>query len=702
MKCYAGNFSDEENTFILYNQDGESYTPIEGTKFVITDLDGKNVFDVNGQIVGELENINGNELYVLTTNNNGKISANLPKGNYKAVKVYENEAYILEENEEQRTYYFDIETYEEDKNEWINGIRGYSWNDIKSTIKTSNNQIVSVGSVSEYSKDVTGEFFDGVDLDNDENIDQKSNGQEDGIIVFYDDKGKYIKSETLGGDDDDSCNQIIQTNDGGYIIIGYVSSAKVTLNGKFIPKLSKNNYDVKGKDGFILKIKSDGEYEWAIRLGGNLDDEIIKITECENGDLGIVGNFCSNNLNIYENDEDYSIKEIMANNGEKNAFFIVYSKDGKYKWSKCISGNKEVEASSIAEMSDGFVMAVNYKGMINVENKYTFNIKGQHYMNSIIIKYSKEGEYLWNYDMFTTETNIYFTDKYIKISQIGVTKENNLIVAVNLAGTIKGKMEKSKFYTTIYNCQEQGICTNLMMFSEEGEFINNIYDLNAKINNSNSSNATIACTDLVITKDNNILFCGYYYSESDIIVDKNKEKSKENDLMKTSYTNGYVLKIDLDGNVKFSECMYRSNTALVSISVVNSVFEMEDEKILISGNFKWNTLTTRSLYNTYITKELNQKYYLNRMGNTEGFVLCESINREFKEIAIPKKITINSNKKPNVVKPDVTKITELPMTGRYDKNIFSIIGITLILVGLYLINYATYIKNYQKEENENK
>lgn len=665
-------------------------------------MEGKNVFDVNGQIVGELENINGNELYVLTTNNNGKVSANLPKGNYKAIKVYENEAYILEENEENRTYYFDIETYEEDKNEWINGIRGYSWNDIKSTIKTSNNQIVSVGSVFEYSKDVTGEFFDGVDLDNDENIDQKSNGQKDGIIVFYDDKGKYIKSAILGGEDDDSCNQIIQTNDGGYIIIGYVSSTKVTLNGKIIPKLSKNNYDVKGEDGFILKIKSDGEYEWAIRLGGNLNDEIIKITECENGDLGIVGNFCSNNLNIYENDEDYSIKEIMANNGEKNAFFIVYSKDGKYKWSKCISGNEEVEVSSIEKMSDGFVMAVNYKGMINVENKYTFNIKGQHYMNSIIIKYSKEGEYLWNYDMFTTETNIYFTDKYIKISQIGVTKENNLIVAVNLAGTIKGKMEKSKFYTTIYNCQEQGICTNLMMFSGEGEFINNIYDLNAKINNSNSSNATIACTDLVITKDNNILFGGYYYSDSDIIVDKNKEESKENDLMKTSYTNGYVLKIDLDGNVKFSECMYRSNTALVSISVVNSVFEMEDEKILLSGNFKWKTITTRSLYNTYITKELNQKYYLNRMGNTEGFVLCESINREFQEITIPKKITINSNKKPNVVKPDVTKITELPMTGRYDKNIFSIIGITLILVGLYLINYATYINNYQKEENENK
>ena len=293
MKCFAGDFNDEENTFILYNQDGESYTPIEGTKFVITDLEGKNVFDVNGQIVGELENINGKELYVLTTNNNGKVSVNLPKGNYKAIKVYENEAYILEENEEHRTYYFDIETYEEDKNEWINGIRGYSWNDIKSTIKTSNNQIVSVGSVSEYSKDVTGEFFDGVDLDNDENIDQKSNGQKDGIIVFYNDKGKYIKSAILGGEDDDSCNQIIQTNDGGYIIIGYVSSTKVTLNGKIIPKLSKNNYDVKGKDGFILKIKSDGEYEWAIRLGGNLNDEIIKITECENGDLGIVGNFCS-------------------------------------------------------------------------------------------------------------------------------------------------------------------------------------------------------------------------------------------------------------------------------------------------------------------------------------------------------------------------------------------------------------------------
>lgn len=629
----------------------------------------------------------------------------MPKGNYKAIKIYENEAYILEEDEEKRTYYFDIETYKEDKNEWINGVRGYSWNDIKSSIKTNNNQIISVGTISEYSKEVTDEFYDGVDLDEDEKVDQKSNGQKDGIIIFYDENGNYLKSETLGGDDDDSCNQIIQTKDGGYIIVGYVSSFVVTLNGKVVSKLSKANYEVKGRDGFILKMNSNGEYEWAIRLGGNLDDEIVKTIENENGDISVIGNFCSENLNIYENDDENYIKEKIVNSGEMNAFFITYSENGKYKWSKSINGNEQVEASSIVEMSDGFVMAVNYKGLINIENQYSFNIKGQHYMNSIIIKYSKEGEYLWSYDMFTAETNIYFSDKYIKISEIGVTKENNLVVAINCAGIIKGKMGKSKIYTTIYSCKEQGIWINLMKFSENGEFLDNIYDLNAKINISDSSNATIACTDLTITRDNNILFCGYYYSESDIIVDKNKVKSKENDLI-NAYTNGYVLKIDLDGNVKFSECMYRSNTATTSTSVVNSVFEMDDEKILICGNFKWKTLTTRSLYNTYITNELNTKYYLNRIGNTEGFIICESMNRKFNEIPISKTITISSEKKPNIVKPEITKITELPMTGSNEKNIAIIIGVISIIVGLYLINYATYIKKLpkwnKKEENENK
>lgn len=638
-------------------------------------------------------------MYVLTTDNNGKITADLPKGNYKAVKIYENEEYILEEDEEKRTYYFNIETYKEDKNEWVKGVRGYSWNNINCSIKTNNNQIISVGTISEYSKEVTGEFYDGVDLDEDEKVEQKSSGQKDGIIIFYDENGNYLKSETLGGDDDDSCNQIIQTKDGGYIIVGYISSSIVTLNGKVIPKLSKANYEVKGKDGFILKINLDGEYEWAIRLGGNLDDEIVKIMENENGDINVIGNFCSENLNIYENDVVNNIKEKITNTGEMNAFLITYSGDGKYKWSKYTEGKERVEASSIVEMLDGFVIAINYKGIINIENQYTFNINSKHYMNSMIIKYSKEGEYLWSYDMFTVETNIYFSDKYIKISEMGVTKENNIVVAVNCAGIIKGM--QSMVYTTIYSCQENGICLDLMLFSENGKFLNNIYNLNAKVSISDSAVATITCTDLIITRDNNILFCGYYYSSVNIIVDKNKVESNENDF-KSAFTNGYILKIDLDGNVKFSDCMYRSNIEYSSISTINNIFEMDDEKILICGNFEWKTLTTRSLYKTYIANEMDTKYYLNRIGNTEGFLVCESMNREFKEIAISKVITVSSSRKPNITKPEVTRITELPMTGSNEKIITIIIGIISIIVGLYLINYATYIKKLPRNGTRRK
>lgn len=110
----------EEYTFNLYNQDGESFVPIEGTKFEITDLEGKNVTDVNGNIVGTLENIQGQDHYVLTTDQNGKIGANIPKGSYKAVEILANEAYVLDENQENRTYYFNVETEIKTEPEWLN------------------------------------------------------------------------------------------------------------------------------------------------------------------------------------------------------------------------------------------------------------------------------------------------------------------------------------------------------------------------------------------------------------------------------------------------------------------------------------------------------------------------------------------------------------------------------------------------------
>lgn len=137
------NEKDTESIFTLYKEDGETFEPIEGTKFIITDLEGNQAVGTDGQIVGELENINGIDYYVLTTGKDGIIKANLPQGFYKAIEVSANEAYMLEEKEENRTYYFEIGLSNFNLPEWLNGVRGYTWDEIKSTISNYTGGVIA-------------------------------------------------------------------------------------------------------------------------------------------------------------------------------------------------------------------------------------------------------------------------------------------------------------------------------------------------------------------------------------------------------------------------------------------------------------------------------------------------------------------------------------------------------------------------------
>ncbi len=64
--------------------------------------------DINGNYVGTEETINRTNYRVLTTNENGMISAGLRTGLYKAVEVQAPQSFTFDENEENRTSYFGI------------------------------------------------------------------------------------------------------------------------------------------------------------------------------------------------------------------------------------------------------------------------------------------------------------------------------------------------------------------------------------------------------------------------------------------------------------------------------------------------------------------------------------------------------------------------------------------------------------------
>lgn len=644
--------AEEKNIFTLYNQDGETYQPIAGTKFKITDLEGKSVTDINGKIVGELETINGKEDYILTTDENGFIKANLPKGIYQAIEVAANEAYILEEEEENRTYYFEVETTELVIPQWIQGSLGYSWNTIGSTIENTKGEVMAVGSISEYSPEISGISYNGVDLNSDGIIEEISQGEKDGILVSYDEKGNYLWSKTLGGIYDDVCKQILQTTDGGYVVIGYTESPIFYLDGKIITDLSKSDYEMLGKDGFLLKLTEKGEYEWGVRIGGNLEDEIEKIIQTKDGNIVIIGNFSSNSFHFYENSTSHEMKKEITNEGEVSSFLASYSPMGKYNWSQKIGGNEWCKTCDITELENNIVVAVNYKGTLNIQENKMIESNQKEETDGLLIEYSSKGEYIWHYEIYAIELSSYATDRYVEITAITGTKDNQLIVATCVAGILKEKNEQNK---EIFTCESNGLYANLIILSNKGEFIQNIYDLNSVNVTSYATKAAMIFSDIVITSNNEVLVGGYYYSDKNIDVDKDGSKTGERDFLPSNgnTSNGFWLKLDKTGKIIFSDCLCRKDRMSFSSSSVTSVQESKTEKVIIGGNFYWHTLTTKNFYSQYIEDESNDFYYLNRIGNREGFILVEDTQGGKREILEEKRITIDNFKKKCMITTEV-------------------------------------------------
>lgn len=78
------------------------------------------------------------------------------------------------------------------------------------------------------------------------------------FLIKTDSNGELLWEKTYGGDYFDVGYEVQQTNDGGYIIIGFTG-----------------NEDLVGGDGLLIKTDSDGEKEWSKTYGGIISTELI-------------------------------------------------------------------------------------------------------------------------------------------------------------------------------------------------------------------------------------------------------------------------------------------------------------------------------------------------------------------------------------------------------------------------------------------
>ena len=475
---------DNEPLFSLTKIDGETKTPLPNVKFAITKVedDGTETTAVNskGEVIGETQEIDGKTYQIITTDEQGRITEDLPEGYYKVVEIETQEGYQLPENEEDRTYFFGIGKTKPAVKEmvelWSQSFEGNREITYTDSVATDDGGYIKIGY---FSNTVT---FDADKTENGEELILTSNGTTiDGVILKYNSDNKVVWSNTYKTNTaeyfyaiakmdsnnyvvtgkstqyiihviyDNNGNlvneytnlintanhesEIIQTSDGGFVAIENFNNTVTipvenTVNNQELVINTNGNYD-----GLVIKYNSEHKVEWAKSIGGRQIDVINDFAIDENNNIIVVAQFTYDSTENYIKipaEETVNKEEIILTNaGATDSLIVKYTPSGLVEWAEIPGASSNYESfKSICINQENKYLVFEYLGsnVLDISsdktaNGQSINIKG----NSAIIQYNDEGKIEWG-EGYQTGTNGFLVkiantsdDGYI---QVGLVNTN--------------------------------------------------------------------------------------------------------------------------------------------------------------------------------------------------------------------------------------------------------------------------------------
>lgn len=199
-------------------------------------------------------------------------------------------------------------------------------------------------------------------------------------------------SYNYGGTSSDKATSVIQTNDGGYIVVGYSRSNDIDV---------PDNYG--GQDYWVLKLDSIGGKKWSKHYGGSLNDVATGIQQVNDGGYIIAGYTESND------------QDISGNHGSFDFWIIRLDISGDTVWTKTYGGSGDDKAYSLSVTNDSCFVVTGYT--FSNDGDVTGN---NGWIDYWIIKINSFGDTLW--------TKTVGTIGWEKAYSINETIDNGLII----------------------------------------------------------------------------------------------------------------------------------------------------------------------------------------------------------------------------------------------------------------------------------
>ncbi|MDC8105570.1 T9SS type A sorting domain-containing protein [Chryseobacterium sp. B21-037] len=167
-------------------------------------------------------------------------------------------------------------------------------------------------------------------------------------ILKLDPSGVVIWEKTYGGTSRENPYDIQNTSDNGYILVGYTQSS---------------DGDITGNHGqgevWMLKLNSSGDLQWQKTFGGTSSDYGEAIQRTLDGGYIIAGNAQSTN------------GDVTGNHGSSDFWIIKTDSSGNIMWQKSLGGTGNEMGRSIIEIADGTYIVVG--GTYSTDGDITIN-----------------------------------------------------------------------------------------------------------------------------------------------------------------------------------------------------------------------------------------------------------------------------------------------------------------------------------------
>ena len=166
------------------------------------------------------------------------------------------------------------------------------------------------------------------------------NGDSDVYLIKTDGSGDSIWTKIFGGENQDYCNSVQQTTDGGYIITGRTES-----------------YGAGNKDVYLIKTDGNGDSLWTKTFGGTSFDNGISVQQTNDGGYIILGGT-----------ESYGA-------GNRDIYLIKTDGNGDSLWTKTFGGASQDFGNSVQQTNDGGYIVTGVTESYGAGNKDAYLIK---------------------------------------------------------------------------------------------------------------------------------------------------------------------------------------------------------------------------------------------------------------------------------------------------------------------------------------